>query len=384
MIAQRFLLPHLLAASLLHGQLPPTVEPAAKQALPADFNRDGSVNMADVTLLRSALGGRNATYDLNGDGRVSLLDFFLLADSFGRHSANPRDARSDILGGGPIRIPQGASYTVDIDPTGRATTVHTEVYEITIQKGEPFGIVSLRLAGQAFDFAHSQLPLADWEWFTYHRPAYEPLLERKLLQEIWEGPEASARDDGISLRYRVQNVMRIGVDVEVIYHLQASNAAFEVEYAIHNGASHALETPYAMVGFPGFSNHRWINVVTAASEVRRARPPHGNFQSEADARGLPEYSLLRQDVDAVADVELRGSIAIETTAQTYRLDTSFSPSGGMTDISFAHINKPPYLTSHLYAAMKDLEAGGSRSFTVTYRLATDVAGVVDASAGEQP
>ena len=368
----RLLLPLLfISVSFpVHGQLPSAVVPPVKPAAAADLNRDGLVNMADVALLRSALGnsGSDAPYDLNGDGTVSLLDLFILADAFERGSPNAARRRSYETTEGPIQLPPDASYTAHTDPLGR-TTVHTETYDITIHKGEPFGIISLRLTGQAFDFAHTQLPLADWEWFSYHRPAYEPLLQRKLLQEIWEGPEAVVRADGIALTYRMRNVLRIGVDLEVVFHLKASDASFDVEYTIHNGAAHALQIPYAMVGFPGFSNHRQINKVTAAGEVRRPQAPHGNFQAEADARGLEEYGLLRHDADSGdGEDQLRASISIETPDQTYRLETSFLPPGEMTDVSIGHTNKPLYLTSHLYASMEDLEPGRSRSFAVAYRL----------------
>ena len=112
--------------------------------------------------------------------------------------------------------------------------------------------------------------------------------------------------------------------------------------------------------------------MTAAGEVRRPQAPHGNFQAEADARGLEEYGLLRHDAD-IGDGEdqLRASISIETPDQTYRLETSFLPPGEMTDVSIGHTNKPLYLTSHLYASMEDLEPGRSRSFAVAYRLSAE-------------
>ena len=71
MITLRLLLPAVLISVSfppLHGQLPPAVVPPEKRASAADLNRDGSVDMVDVALLHSALGGSDATYDLNGDG----------------------------------------------------------------------------------------------------------------------------------------------------------------------------------------------------------------------------------------------------------------------------------------------------------------------------
>ena len=72
--------------------------------------------------------------------------------------------------------------------------------------------------------------------------------------------------------------------------------------------------------------------------------------------------MLRHDADRGDDEDqLRASISIETADQAYRLETSFLPPGGMTDVSIGHTSKPLYLTSHLYASMADLEPGRSRA-----------------------
>ena len=58
--------------------------------LPADVNRDGIVNIIDLTLVASNFGkqGTNAA-DVNGDGIVNIIDLTLVAAAFGNTAAAP-------------------------------------------------------------------------------------------------------------------------------------------------------------------------------------------------------------------------------------------------------------------------------------------------------
>jgi hypothetical protein len=56
---------------------PPPPTPSTTSS--ADFNRDGSVNSVDFSLLASAWNTNNSTYDLTADGLVNSLDFAIMA-----------------------------------------------------------------------------------------------------------------------------------------------------------------------------------------------------------------------------------------------------------------------------------------------------------------
>ncbi|MCG8621122.1 MAG: dockerin type I domain-containing protein, partial [Proteobacteria bacterium] len=58
--------------------------------LPEDVNRDGIVNIIDLTLVASSFGvtGQNAS-DINGDGVVNIIDLTLVAAAFGNAAAAP-------------------------------------------------------------------------------------------------------------------------------------------------------------------------------------------------------------------------------------------------------------------------------------------------------
>ena len=65
--------------------------------LAADLNRDGTVNLLDLLILKSNLGAVDPTPnqgDLNGDGRVNRADVALLAEDFG--------ARQEVVSPAPI------------------------------------------------------------------------------------------------------------------------------------------------------------------------------------------------------------------------------------------------------------------------------------------
>ena len=65
----------------------PTPFPPPPQALPADFDGSGRVDLADFDLFADAFGqaarGDRAIYDLDGNGEVGFEDFFLFVDQLG-------------------------------------------------------------------------------------------------------------------------------------------------------------------------------------------------------------------------------------------------------------------------------------------------------------
>ncbi len=54
----------------------------AKPKNPADVNRDGVVNILDLTLVVQAFGTDKASMDVNGDGLVNILDLVFVANQF--------------------------------------------------------------------------------------------------------------------------------------------------------------------------------------------------------------------------------------------------------------------------------------------------------------
>lgn len=65
-----------------------TVAPLEIPISPTDVNRDGQVNILDLTLVASQFGkpitGTNAAADVNGDGNINILDLTLVAQNFGK------------------------------------------------------------------------------------------------------------------------------------------------------------------------------------------------------------------------------------------------------------------------------------------------------------
>ena len=49
---------------------------------PADVNKDGIVNILDLTIVAQGLGTDNLKGDVNGDGFVNILDLVFVADQF--------------------------------------------------------------------------------------------------------------------------------------------------------------------------------------------------------------------------------------------------------------------------------------------------------------
>ena len=266
---------------------------AENATLRSDFNEDGVVDMVDFDLFREAFGTDNETYDLDGDGAVSFEDSFILADDFGKGLPAPVEERPSPL------------YTVSANDF--RTVVLTDSLRMTIRHGKPFGITSLRLTGQKTDYAHSDLPLADWEWVWFRRQGFQ--LSTKLLEESFEGPVVERFPDHAVITYSKKGLSYRPVDVEIVFTVPANGSSFDVEYVLRNGAIHTLEAPYAMLGFPGFSNHAHVNEVSLSGNTRRVRKPYRNFQSEGVSRRT-EYGLLRQDVPGSRTSAMTSSVVM--------------------------------------------------------------------------
>lgn len=328
----------------------------AETPLPGDFNQDQQLDQADLMLLRAALGSAEPRCDLDGDGRVGLEDFFHWADLF---QALPPATQTPPY------------YALSATP--QTTVVSLTGYTIEIHNRNPFGVSSLRLAGQPVDFVHPSLPLADWEWFWFSDPSQpEGQARIKLLEESWQVPKVERHSTGVVLRFRQEDVLRPGVEVEVAYHLDARRPEFTVEYLVRNHSGQFLLNPYMMVGFPGFANQQWVQEVSTAQEVRRPLRPFADFLAEAQARQLTDYLLLRQDWNprTQAPGALRGAVVINAADQLYTLTTTLAAAPELSGAYIAHTNKPRYLTSHLYAFLNSLGEGQSGSVAVRYVLSS--------------
>jgi len=66
------------------------LSPAAPEQLATDVNKDGVVNILDLTLIASNFGksGENDA-DVNADGLVNILDLTLVAAAFGNIADAP-------------------------------------------------------------------------------------------------------------------------------------------------------------------------------------------------------------------------------------------------------------------------------------------------------
>ena len=172
----------------------------------------------------------------------------------------------------------------------------------------------------------------------------------------------------VELRYKRRNTLRSGVDVEVRYRFWATEPRFEVEYRITNDSGYPLHAPYVMVGFPGFSDHRWVTEVADAYRERRPWGGHDNFLSEALARRLAEYLMLRHDVTGGVMEGLTTRVAMSVGKDTYALNGYFLATPDLAQVYSAHTNKPGYLPSHLYATFEALPPRQSRTVTIAYEL----------------
>jgi hypothetical protein len=317
----------------------------------ADFDSSGRIDLDDLALLRQAIGGTDPGFDLDGSGHVDLGDLFHFADVV----AIPLPSE-------PPRHPP--SFTVR---TSRRTLfLSMPEYTARISHGMPFGISSLKHRGQLTDFAHDDLPLADWEWLRY-RSSGTGRRQHKLMEMDWGTPEVHSFPERLEAVYQLP-ISRAGIVAEVRYVFLARGASFHVTYTVINGSSRDLRDVYFMLGLPGFTNHGHITEVTSARERRLPRWPHHAFLEEAAAQELPEYQLLRHYVRPGISEGLKGSVLLRDGDDEFRLSSYYLAESSITAAKSAHTNKPRYLTSHLYATIGDLHPGQRRSVTVHHVL----------------
>ncbi len=341
---------------------------AGAEKIAADFNGSRRVDFADFFLFTEAFGGTDPTFDLDGNGRVDFEDLFLFSDHFGEKTV---ELTPTVEKASAASLPEPVTYTAA--STSRNTALQFPTYHITVQNGRPFGIVSLRLTGQPVDFVHPTLPMGDWEWFWFERPDLPgERVAAKLVQTEWSAPVVERQADQAVLRFGRRDIFLEGIYLDVTYKLRADRPEFAIEYVVHNNSVDRLDKPYAMLGFPGFSNHRWISQVANGTGVRPVKAPHFNFMSEARAEGKTGYLLLREDMGPRAsDRELVNVLSLPMGPKTYTLAVSYVADYGLERGYSAHANKPRYLTSHLYASLKEMAPGESRTLTVEYKLSSE-------------
>ncbi len=332
---------------------PPTKppEPRITQIERADFDANGRIDLDDLALLRKAVGSTEARFDLDGSGRVDVGDLFRFAESVeGPLPFEPRDRPHD--------------YTLRI--TRQQLILSMPDYTVRIRHGTPFGISSLRRRGQRTDFAHQDLPLADWEWLRFHSPVLGKR-QQKLMEMDWGAPEVHELSDRLEVIYRLP-VSRIGVEAEVRYSFLAQGSSFHVTYSLINGSRWPLDELYVMLGLPGFTNHGYVTAVASARERRLPFWPARVFLAEAQALKVPEYQLLRHDVRAGVSEGLKGSVRLQDGDDDYRLSSYYLTDPSLSSAYSAHTNKPRYLTSHLYLTLGDLKPMQRRSITIHHVL----------------
>jgi len=266
----------------------------------------------------------------------------------------------------PVAVHGDGPYSLTL--ARNTTTLTFPSYDVIVRHGKPFGIVSLNMGDQPGDFAHWDFPLADWEWFWYDEDGSMNDDKRtKLLETAWSEPEIEQSADSVQLLFKKTNVLLPGLNLEVNYSFEI-DGTFSASYTIENKTGSVLPKPYSMIGFPGFSNHRWVSAVATSVEPRFSKEPFVNFWEEADADGREEYTLLRQEFDDTIAQQLKGLVAISAFDSWYVLQATFLSTDQIAKVSSAHVNKPGYLTSHLYVFLKDLPDGNSQTLRVFYRL----------------
>ena len=348
----------VVAGLCLLGLVLVAQEPAVAQdpGEAGDFNADGIVDTTDFSLLRDAQGGEDLAYDLDGDGVVDLQDVFIFAELYEGESATDTEGEEPEL-----------PYKVLV--TRHATAIALPHFSAIVQPAEPFGITSLRMHGQPVDFVAPGLSIGDWEWFWFYPAGADPeKLQIKLLTSHWGSPSLVREREHVELTFRRRNTLRAGVGVEVKYWFSSTAPRFDVVYQIANNSGHPLHAPYAMVGFPGFSDHRWVSEVADARRVRRPTGRHGYFLSEALASRAAEYVLLRHDVAGGVMEGLMARVTMDVDGGSYVLNGYFLPTPGLAQVHSMQTNKPRYLTSHLYATYEDLPHQQSRSLHIAYVL----------------
>ena len=250
-----------------------------------------------------------------------------------------------------------------------SVTVMSPLYLIKIQFGRPFGIVLLKTITQPRNFAHSELPLADWEWFWFDDDGGgNPNKQIKLIQSIWDPPtveEGSASVQLLFTRDEILNDLHFSLEVEYIL---CPDRRFEVVYRVRNNSRQPVAKPYAMVGFPGFSDPAWINEVGGSVETRMPLSPFQNFKQEILSQNRAESTLLWAEWTAGSPDTLRAELTVKAIGGTYELQATYVPDDDVDQVSAGHVVKPAYLTSHLYVTFKDIPPEMSRSLRIHYRL----------------
>ena len=359
---------HITLSAILLSLTAAAWSESGAERVTGDFNGSSRVDFADFLLFSEAFGGTDPTYDLNGNGRVDFEDLFLFSDHFGKKTTDSFVAGENAAA---AILPEPVIYTTA--STSLNTTLQFPTHRIVVQNGRPFGIMSLRLAGQPVDFVHPTLPMGDWEWFRFERPDTPgKQFITKLIQPEWRVPVVERQADQVVLRFGRKDIFQEGIFLYVTYRLRADRPEFAIEYEIRNQSVDHLDKPYVMLGFPGFSDHRWISQVAIGTRVRPVKPPHFNFFSEAQAEGKVEYLLLRQDVDPRgSERELMNVLSLQMGPTTYTLTVFYDADSSLRRVYSAHTNKPRYLTSHLYAFLTRMAPGESRSLTVHYKLSIE-------------
>jgi hypothetical protein len=92
------------------------------------------------------------------------------------------------------------------------------------------------------------------------------------------------------------------------------------------------------------------------------------FLTEALARGLAEYQLLRHNAGTGLSEGLKGSVSLQDASGDYRLSSYYLADKSVLSAHSAHTNKPRYLTSHLYITLGDLLPQQERSVTIHHVL----------------
>ena len=250
----------------------------------------------------------------------------------------------------------------------RETLLTFPRYKTVVRHGNPFGIVSLSMEGQPGDFSHPDLPLADWEWFWYGEDGQVNNQKKiKILNTTWPDPKIENYDEATEVLFEKTDVLMPGLDLEVRYSFGMVDT-FSVSYTIKNSTGELFPKPYMMVGFPGFSDSKWVSTVSTSAEMRFPKHPFTNFLQEAGADGREEYTLLREDLDGATAKQLTGAIGTTALEGSYILKSTFSSTDHVAAVSAAHVNKARYLTSHLYVSLNDLRHGEYHTVHVSYRM----------------
>ena len=260
---------------------------------------------------------------------------------------------------------QSNAYTTSVN--AHTTSVRFPEYAAVIKHGNPFGIISLEMTGQPENFVHPDLPLADWEWFRYDIDGPSNVEKHiKLIEPAWGPPTIAGTAEQVRVAFSRRDVLLRGITLRTKYTF--AGTGFDVEYVIENDTADLLPEPYVMVGFPGFSNQKWISAVALNSSMRFVNEAFGNFWEEAQNSPYTEYTLLEKGPIQSLDRPMKGLVAITAFGSTYLLQSSFSSGDNVRNVRSAHVNKHAYLTSHLYVNLEDIGPGESSSVMVHYSV----------------